>query len=422
MAPQASASNASKRTQILVEAQLRKKEIEKRLGRPIQTDGNYEDIIANEVVNPRTISVQLADIGGLDHIIEDLRRNIITPMMEPTLFRTTLLRQKRGVLLYGPPGTGKTMLAKALARECGACFINLKASTLLSKWYGDTNKLIAAVWSLAYKLQPCIVFIDEVDALLGTRRSMEHEATTAMKTEFMQARPSSPGHAALPLCAGRPAGARCGIDCLWEGFETASNQIVVLGATNKKDSLDDAVMRRFSLQYEIKLPEQDQRRSILQLTLMRHQVEMEGRQVQGIDADLLADRLMCNSAGLRVQPLAHLAERTEGFSGSDLNELCSQAATMPVHEAIAERERNRQGVREGTLPLDTDMESLIVEPLSLRHFETVLETFHPPSRAAQQEQRRRQQESHGAGGQELIRQIIMGLQLVRGPAAGGAGV
>ena len=96
------------------------------------------------------------------------KRNVITPMLQPQHFRTSLLRQKRGVLLYGPPGTGKTMLAKALAKECTACFIVIKASTILSKWYGETNKMISAIWTVAYKLQPTILFIDEVDALLGS--------------------------------------------------------------------------------------------------------------------------------------------------------------------------------------------------------------------------------------------------------------
>ncbi|KAL6769337.1 hypothetical protein ACKKBG_A30615 [Auxenochlorella protothecoides x Auxenochlorella symbiontica] len=270
-------------------AKQRKKALSKRLGRPVNTDGQYEDVIAQEVVNPAHINITLQDVGGLDHIIEDLQRNVITPMRRPELFRTSLLRQKRGVLLYGPPGTGKTMLAKALASECNACFINLKASTLLSKWYGDTNKLIAAVWSLAAKIAPTILFIDEVDSLLGHRRAVEHEATTAMKTEFMQ---------------------------LWDGFESASDSnIVVLGATNKRDDLDDAVLRRFSLQYEA---------------------------------------------------LRALAERTEGYSGSDLTELCSMAAAIPFHDAAPTQSSPA--------------------PLSLRHFEAVLAAYTPPSRAAQETQ------------------------------------
>jgi ATP-dependent 26S proteasome regulatory subunit len=96
---------------------------------------------------------------------------------------SSLLAAPSGVLLYGPPGCGKTMLAKALAHESGACFINLHISTLTEKWYGDSNKLVRAVFSLARKLQPTIVFIDEIDAVLGQRRSGEHEASGMVKAE-----------------------------------------------------------------------------------------------------------------------------------------------------------------------------------------------------------------------------------------------
>lgn len=323
---------------LLLKAKERKKALSKRLGRPVNTDGQYEDVIAQEVVNPAHINVTLRDVGGLDHIIEDLRRNVITPMRRPELFRTSLLRQKRGVLLYGPPGTGKTMLAKALAAECDACFINLKASTLLSKWYGDTNKLIAAVWTLAAKIAPTILFIDEVDSLLGHRRAVEHEATTAMKTEFMQ---------------------------LWDGFETQSAaNIVVLGATNKRDDLDEAVLRRFSLQYEVRLPRAPQRATILALLLARHARELgpqyldpglwaEVRERAGLveahPPEPASERSSSSSdAGPTLPPrpaqgkpgttkgaLKLLAERTEGYSGSDLTELCSMAAAVPFHDAAA---------------------------------------------------------------------------------------
>lgn len=320
------------------------------------------------------------------------RRNIITPMRRPEHFRTTLLRQKRGVLLYGPPGTGKTMLAKALARECDACFINLKASTILSKWYGDTNKLIAAVWTLAYKIQPTILFIDEVDSLLGARRSMEHEATTAMKTEFMQ---------------------------LWEGFETMpNNNVVVLGATNKRDALDDAVLRRFSLQYEVKLPGLSQREAILKLMLRRHGAEVGPELVDGgllevanggtpavVGADgsgsmangataaaaaaAAAASASRTSTDPRVSPLRDIAARTDGYSGSDLSELCSQAAAIPVHEYIAAADRWSR---------DSGDPEPKLEPLSKHHFEQVLAHIVPPSRAAQAAQRQRSRRGPGGGG------------------------
>lgn len=147
----------------------------------------YESQIALEVVAPEDIPVGFEDIGGLEDIIEELRESVIYPLTMPHLYShaSPLLAAPSGVLLYGPPGCGKTMMAKALAHESGACFINLHISTLTEKWYGDSNKMVAAVFSLARKLQPTIVFIDEIDAVLGTRRSGEHEASGMVKAEYV---------------------------------------------------------------------------------------------------------------------------------------------------------------------------------------------------------------------------------------------
>jgi ATP-dependent 26S proteasome regulatory subunit len=163
----------------------------------------YENQIALEVVAPEDISVgfegwyrantwklrgwHFVDIGGLEDIIDELKESVIYPLTMPHLYShaSPLLSAPSGVLLYGPPGCGKTMLAKALAHESGACFINLHISTLTEKWYGDSNKLVNAVFSLARKLQPSIVFIDEIDAVLGTRRSGEHEASGMVKAEWV---------------------------------------------------------------------------------------------------------------------------------------------------------------------------------------------------------------------------------------------
>jgi SpoVK/Ycf46/Vps4 family AAA+-type ATPase len=106
------------------------------------------------------------------------------PLCHSNLFSKHLSPPK-GVLLYGQPGCGKTMLAKAIAKESGAIFINLHISTLMDKWFGESQKLVNAVFSLAKKLQPCIVFIDEIDCFLRERSKGDHEAMGMMVSFFL---------------------------------------------------------------------------------------------------------------------------------------------------------------------------------------------------------------------------------------------
>lgn len=160
--------------------------------------------VANEVIHPDDIHVNFngtyglnhlplwihfahVDIGGLESIITSLRESIIYPLLYPDLFTSSssLLSAPKGVLLFGPPGCGKTMLAKALAKESGATFINIAASVLTNKWYGESNKLVAGLFSLARKTQPSIIFIDEIDSFLRERTKGDHEVTGMMKAEFM---------------------------------------------------------------------------------------------------------------------------------------------------------------------------------------------------------------------------------------------
>jgi hypothetical protein len=159
--------------------------------------------IASEVIHPDDIDVHFSgsyrrylsplhslipqlDIGGLDPIIESLQESVIYPLRFPDLFASSaLLGAPKGVLLFGPPGCGKTMLAKALAKESGATFINIAASVLTNKWYGESNKLVAGLFSLARKAQPSIVFIDEIDSFLRERTKGDHEVTGMLKAEFM---------------------------------------------------------------------------------------------------------------------------------------------------------------------------------------------------------------------------------------------
>lgn len=183
------------------------------------------------------------------------------------------------------------MLAKALAHESGATFINLHISTLTEKWYGDSNKLVNAVFSLARKLEPSIVFIDEIDAVLGTRRSGEHEASGMVKAEFMT-------H--------------------WDGLTSSnsageSQRIMILGATNRIQDIDEAILRRMPKKFSVSLPSAPQRLRILGLILK--------------DTRIDKDKF----------DLEYLVRVTAGMSGSDIKEACRDAAMVPVREYIRQK-------------------------------------------------------------------------------------
>lgn len=297
---------------------------------------SYEQTIAMEVVAPEEIPVTFDDIGGLDSIIEELKESVIYPLTMPHLYShsSSLLSAPSGVLLYGPPGCGKTMLAKALAHESGACFINLHISTLTEKWYGDSNKLVNAVFSLARKLQPSIVFIDEIDAVLGQRRSGEHEASGMVKAEFMT-------H--------------------WDGLASSAaagsntpQRICILGATNRIQDIDEAILRRMPKKFPVALPNAAQRKNIFSLILRGTKIDSKN-----FDIDYL----------VRV---------SAGMSGSDIKEACRDAAMGPVREYIRRKKadgslRSSRGVR------DEDVRGLRTEDFfgrgkGLREMEALDET------------------------------------------------
>jgi AAA+ superfamily predicted ATPase len=294
-------------------AAAKKKEIARRLGRPNIRTNQYEDIIAGDVANPHEISTTFDAIGGLGETKRALQEIVILPLLRPELFASgNLLKPVKGCMLYGPPGTGKTLLAKALAKECQACFINVRTSTLQSKWFGDANKLVAAVFSLAWKLQPSIIFIDEVDSFLGARKNSEHEANTSMKTEFMT---------------------------MWDGFQTNEHaRVMVLAATNRPWEVDEAILRRLPRSFEVGLPDFANRCDILSVVLKGESVEPG---FFGPDPNA---------------PVFQIARRTERYSGSDLKELCKSAAYGPIRDLLRAEAAERRLTRRTMIPTEEAFE------------------------------------------------------------------
>lgn len=270
------------------QAKKRAEQLMKKIGVEGVSLTEYEMNIASHLVDPLTMKVTWRDIAGLDEVIHELQDTVILPFQKRHLLAgSKLFQPPKGVLLFGPPGCGKTMIAKATARASGCKFINLQASTLTDMWYGESQKLTAAVFSLAVKIQPCIIFIDEIESFLRNRSSLDHEATAMMKAQFMS---------------------------LWDGLDTSTTtQVMVMGATNRPQDVDPAILRRMPTTFHVALPNVKQRQEILRL--------------------ILTGENLSNAINLK-----EIAEKTDGYSGSDLRELCRDAAMYRVRDFVRKEE------------------------------------------------------------------------------------
>lgn len=216
--------------------------------------------------------VEFNDVAGNETAKQALKEMVILPAVRPELF-TGLRTPSRGLLLFGPPGNGKTLLARAVATECSATFFSISAASLTSKYVGDGEKMVRALFAVARELQPAIIFIDEIDSLLSERSQSEHEASRRLKTEFL---------------------------IQFDGLPTGNSEIeriVVMAATNRPQELDEAALRRFPKRVYVTLPDFETRISLFS-TLLKKQ-----------------------NSPLNEEELKTLAKLTEGYSGSDLTAL-----------------------------------------------------------------------------------------------------
>ncbi|XP_073486705.1 fidgetin-like protein 1 isoform X1 [Aquarana catesbeiana] len=224
------------------------------------------------------------DIAGLDFAKTTIKEIVVWPMLRPDIF-TGLRGPPKGILLFGPPGTGKTLIGKCIACQSGATFFSISASSLTSKWVGEGEKMVRALFTVARCHQPAVIFIDEIDSLLSQRGESEHESSRRIKTEFL-----------VQL----------------DGATTSSeDRILVVGATNRPQEIDEAARRRLVKRLYIPLPEASARKQIV-VSLM--------------------SREHCN---LTEQEVESIIIQADGFSGADMTQLCREAALGPIRSIQA---------------------------------------------------------------------------------------
>lgn len=219
------------------------------------------------------------DIAGLEFAKTTIKEIVVWPMLRPDIF-TGLRGPPKGILLFGPPGTGKTLIGKCIACQSGATFFSISASSLTSKWVGEGEKMVRALFAIARCHQPAVIFIDEIDSLLSQRTDGEHDSSRRIKTEFL-----------VQL----------------DGAATAAeDRILVVGATNRPQEIDEAARRRLAKRLYIPLPEAAARLQIVTNLMAREKNQ------------------------LREQELESVVTATQGFSGADMTQLCREAALGPI--------------------------------------------------------------------------------------------
>jgi katanin p60 ATPase-containing subunit A1 len=217
------------------------------------------------------------DIGGLREVKKTLKEAIILPFIHR---KPAFVESPRTILLYGPPGTGKTLLAKAASNTLNATFFEARTSSLLSKYFGESSKIISMLFEKARKSQPSLIFMDEFDSIMISRDSGLQESTRRVVGQLLTE---------------------------IEGFNTrAEDKIILISATNKPWDLDDAMVSRFQRKVYVPLPDKASRKRIFE-------IHLKGCVLHGMTHE-------------------KLAEMSEGYSGRDISNVCREAIMFMVRE------------------------------------------------------------------------------------------
>ncbi|RII06369.1 hypothetical protein CUC08_Gglean009590 [Alternaria sp. MG1] len=321
--PSTDSTEADQESEETDEWKRRTDEIMKNLPRGVDKQAAQQ--ILNEIVIQGD-EVHWDDVSGLEVAKSALKETVVYPFLRPDLFMG-LREPARGMLLFGPPGTGKTMLARAVATESKSTFFAISASSLTSKFLGESEKLVRALFQLAKMLAPSIIFVDEIDSLLSSRSgSGEHEASRRIKTEFL-----------IQWSDLQKAAAGSAINDKDKERGDAT-RVLVLAATNLPWAIDEAARRRFVRRQYIPLPEDWVRKQQVK-TLLSHQKH-----------ELSDHDLDC------------LVKLTDGFSGSDITALAKDAAMGPL-----------RSLGEKLLSMTMDQ----IRPIQFQDFIASLQTIRP---------------------------------------------
>merc|ERR1719498_672832 len=268
-------------------------------------------------------NVKWEDIGGLEDVKKQLIEMVQWPFEHPEVFLKYGQKPSRGVLFYGPPGCGKTLLAKAIANECQANFISVKGPELLTMWFGESESNVREVFDKARAASPCILFFDELDSIAIKRGGNSGDGGGAADRVINQ------------------------VLTEMDGVGSKKN-VFIIGATNRPDIIDPAIMRpgRLDQLLYIPLPDEPSRMSILKANLKKSPIAP--------DVDL-----------------GYLAKKTHGFSGADLTEICQRACKQAIRENITkeiEREKELAELGEESSDAKMEEEADLVPFITREHF------------------------------------------------------